>query len=96
MCAAAYKPGWDGSDECWGTGTTTYNAGTLATASPGCIIDPTGTTGFAVCDVANGWHAPMSPIDNTWDGKCIPACYMAGQDDDGAGGSTMSVSIDWC
>lgn len=83
--AGAYKPGLDGTtagsmDECWGTGTTTYaDAAALAAASPGCIK---GTNGWAVCDTANGWVSPFASgavSDNTWKGKCVPACYKSGQ-----------------
>jgi len=106
--AAAYKPGFDfntgtnvaGSitrDECWGTGTAAYADDTaLKAASPGCIKST--TSGFAVCDTANGWVKPTYTgdiIDNSWNGKCIPACYKSGEQETGAG-TTPGVDADGC
>ena len=81
---AAFAPGLDyytndGSsfvgDECWGKAATAYaHDAALKLASSGCI--KSATTGFAVC-----WEKPpyTGIVNNSWNGKCIPACYKFGQ-----------------
>lgn len=103
---AAYKPGYDEAstghltlrDECWGTGATAYADDTaLKAAVAGCI--KSSTTGFAVCDTANGWVSPFvsgtDAVTNAWAGKCVPACYIFGKQTTGAG-TTPGTDADAC
>jgi hypothetical protein len=76
------QTGTDGPDECWpadytGNGGSTnspyYDATTLTAEVPGCIIDASTPSGFAVCDRDNGWD--INPLN---DGTCIMVCYLSG------------------
>ena len=83
-CAyAAFIPGQDGDDECWGPGnpvdTLYLSEAALQTDVPGCKKDA--TTGFAVCDTTTGWYMPddgTGAPDTAWGGLCMPACYLSG------------------
>jgi len=74
---AAYITGQQGTDECWDTtypGTAYFDAGTLATEVPGCILDPTApASNFAKCDIANGYVK-----DDANPGSCTTACQRGG------------------
>jgi hypothetical protein len=62
-----------------------YTAAELLLLVPGCKVDgsATATHGFARCDETIGYYAPRTAavtgnnIDQNFDGKCIPAAYLA-------------------
>lgn len=57
------------------------------------------TTGFAVCDAANGYIKPSdvsATSTGTWNGHCVPVCYMKGYQYDGTASPGPAVNEDEC
>ena len=57
------------------------------------------TTGFAVCDTANGYIKPSdvsASSTGTFNGHCIPACYMKGYQYDGTAAPGPASKEDKC
>lgn len=89
-------------DECWWNLTTGFTGPYLTdielyTLRPGCMKST--TTGFAVCDIANGYIKPSdvsATSTGTYNGHCIPVCYMKGYQNDGTAAPGPATKEDKC